>query len=140
VLAKPKVEQKLEEIAVVCHYPDVFVEATGLPPDREVEFTIDLVPGAQPIHKASYHMAPVELKELKEQLQELLDQGFIHSSVSQWGALVLFMKKKDGSMQMCIDYRELNHVTVKNKYPLPRIDDLFDQIKDVSVFSKKIDL
>jgi hypothetical protein len=82
VLAKPKVEQKLEEIAIVRQYPDVFAEATGLPPDREVEFTIDLVPGAQPIHKAPYRMAPVELKELKEQLQELLDRGFIRPSVS----------------------------------------------------------
>jgi hypothetical protein len=139
VLAKPKVEQKLEEIVVVRHYPNVFAEATGLPPDREVEFTIDLVLGAQLMHKAPYRMAPVELKELKEQLQEFLDRGFIHPSVSPWGAPVLFVKKKDGSMQICIDYRELNRITVKNKYPLPRIDDLFDQLQGASVFSK-IDL
>jgi hypothetical protein len=124
---------------VVRHYPNVFAEAIGLPSDREVGFTIDRVPGAQPIHKAPYRMAPVELKELKEQLQELLDRGFIHPSMSPWGAPVLFVKKKDGSMQMCIDYQELNRVTVKNKYPLPQIDDLFDQLKGASVFSK-IDL
>jgi hypothetical protein len=104
-----------------------------------VEFSIDLVPGTQPIHKAPYRMAPTELKELKEQLQELLDWGFIRPSVSPWGAPVLFVKKNDGSMRMCIDYRELNRVTIKNKYPLPRIDDLFDQLKGASIFSK-IDL
>jgi hypothetical protein len=103
-----------------------FSEITRLPPDREVEFSVNLIPGTQPIHKAPYRMAPTELSELKKQLQELLDRGFIRPSVSSWGALVLFVKKKDGSMQMCIDYRELNRVTVKNKYPLPRIDDLFD--------------
>jgi hypothetical protein len=84
-------------------------------------------------------MAPAELKELKEQLQELIDRGFIRPSVSPWGAPVLFVKKKDGSMRLCIDYRELNRVTIRNKYPLPRIDDLFDQLKGASVFSK-IDL
>jgi hypothetical protein len=110
-----------------------------LPPDREIEFTIELMPGTQPIHKAPYRMAPTELKELKEQLQDLLDRGFIQPSVSPWGAPVLFVKKKDGSMRLCIDYRELNKVTIKNKYPLPRIDDLFDQLKGASVFSK-IDL
>jgi hypothetical protein len=129
----------LEEISVVCHYSDVFSKITGLPPDREVEFSIDLVSGTQPIHKAPYRMAPIELRELKEQLQELLDRGFIRPSVSLWGALVLFVKKKDGSLQMCIDYRELNRVSIKNKYPLPRIDDLFDQLKGASIFSK-IDL
>ncbi|RVW32567.1 Transposon Ty3-I Gag-Pol polyprotein [Vitis vinifera] len=94
-----------------------------LPPEREVEFTIDLVPGTGPMSKAPYRMAPVELKELKVQLQELLDKGFIRPSVSPWGAPVLYVKKKDGSMRLCIDYRELNKVTVRNKYPLPRIDD-----------------
>jgi hypothetical protein len=136
VQAKPKVRAKLEEISVVYHYPDVFAEVIGLPPDQKVEFTIDLVPGTQPIHKAPYRMAPIELRELKERLQELLDQGFIHLSVSPWGALVLFVKKKDGSMWLCIDYYELNQVTIKNKYPLPRIDDLFYQLKGASVFSK----
>jgi len=112
VQAKPETKAKLEEIPVVCHYSDVFSEITGLPPNCEVEFSIDLVPGTQP-----YRMAPTELRELKEQLQELLDRGFIHPSISPWGVLVLFVKKKDGSMRMCIDYRELNRVTIKNKYP-----------------------
>jgi hypothetical protein len=111
----------------------------GLPPDREVEFSIDLVPGTQSIHKAPYRMAPTELRGLKEQLQELLVRGFICPSVSPWGGPVLFVKKKDGSLRMCIDYWELNRVTMKNKYPLPRIDDLFDQLKGASKFSK-IDL
>eukprot|EP00261_Vitis_vinifera_P040692 XP_019081935.1 PREDICTED: uncharacterized protein LOC109124301 [Vitis vinifera] len=106
---------------------------------REVEFTIDLVPGTGPMSKAPYRMAPVELKELKVQLQELLDKGFIRPSVSPWGAPVLFVKKNDGSMRLCIDYRELNKMTVRNKYPLPRIDDLFDQLQGACVFSK-IDL
>ncbi|RVW59896.1 Transposon Ty3-G Gag-Pol polyprotein [Vitis vinifera] len=131
---------KMEDIPIVREYPDVFPEdLPGLPPEREVEFTIDLVPGTGPMSKALYRMAPVELKELKVQLQELLDKGFIRPSVSPWGAPVLFVKKKDGSMRLCIDYRELNKVTVRNKYPLPRIDDLFDQLQGACVFSK-IDL
>jgi hypothetical protein len=121
-------------------YPDVFAElTTRLPPDREIEFTIDLIPGTQPIHKAPYRMAPSELKELKKQLEDLVDRGFICPSVSLWGAPVLFVRKKDGSLRMCIDYRELNQVTIKNKYPLPRIYYLFDQLKEATVFSK-IDL
>jgi hypothetical protein len=119
---------------------DVFPEELlGIPPDREIEFTIDLLPNTAPISKAPYRMAPLELKELKDQLQELLDKGFIRPSVSPWGALVLFVKKKDGSMRLCIDYRELNKVTIKNRYPLPRIDDLFDQLQGSQVFFK-IDL
>jgi len=98
---------KLKEIPVVCHYSNVFSEITGLPLNREVEFSIDLVSGTHPIHKAPYRMAPTELRELKEQLKELLDRGFIRPSVSPWGAPVLFVKKKDGSLRMCIDYREL---------------------------------
>ena len=94
--------------------------------------------GTQPISKAPYRMAPIELKELKNQLQELLDKGFIRPSVSPWGAPVLFVKKKDGTMRMCIDYRELNKATIKNKYPLPRIDDLFDQLQGAQVFSRLI--
>jgi hypothetical protein len=94
IQAKPETKARLEEIPVVCHYLDVFSEITRLPPDREVEFSIDLVPGTQPIHKAPYRMAPTELRELKEQLQELLDRGFIRPSVSPWGAPVLFVKKK----------------------------------------------
>ncbi|KAL0551449.1 hypothetical protein IC582_010537 [Cucumis melo] len=125
---------------VVRDYPDVFPEELpGLPPQREVEFAIELEPGTVPISRAPYRMALAELKELKVQLQELLDKGFIRPSVSPWGAPVLFVKKKDGSMRLCIDYRELNKVTVKNRYPLPRIDDLFDQLQGATVFSK-IDL
>ncbi|KAI3813853.1 hypothetical protein L1987_18588 [Smallanthus sonchifolius] len=111
----------------------------GLPPVRQVEFRIDLVPGANPVAKAPYHLAPSEMQELASQLQELSDKGFIRPSHSPWGALVLFVKKKDGSFQMCIDYCELNKLTIKNRYPLPRIDDLFDQLQGSTYFSK-IDL
>ena len=110
-----------------------------LAPDREIEFNIDLLLGTNPIPIAPYRMAPTELKELKEQLQELLDKGFIRPCSSPWGALVLFVKKRDGTMRMCIDYRLLNKVTIKNRYPLPRMDDLFDQLQGASHFSK-IDL
>ncbi|KAL4020916.1 hypothetical protein IC575_019704 [Cucumis melo] len=135
-----EVDVSLSSEPVVRDYPDVFPEELpGLPPHREVEFAIELEPGTVPISRAPYRMAPAELKELKVQLQELLDKGFIRSSVSPWGAPVLFVKKKDGSMRLCIDYRELNKVTVKNRYPLPRIDDLFDQLQGATVFSK-IDL
>ena len=99
-----------------------------MPPKREIDFTIDLVPGTAPISKAPYRMAPAEMGELKEQLQDLLDKGYIRPSASPWGAPVLFVKKKDGGLRLCIDYRELNKVTIKNKYPLPRINDLFDQL------------
>jgi hypothetical protein len=124
---------------MVCNYPDVFSEVKGLPLDREIEFSINLIPRTQPIRKAPYRMAPIELRKLEEQLQKLLDRGFIRPSVSPLGAPVLFVKKKDGSMWMCIDYREMNRVTIKDKYPLPKIDDLFDQLKGATVFSK-IDL
>ncbi|NBK90373.1 RNA-directed DNA polymerase, partial [Listeria monocytogenes] len=130
----------LNDISIVNKFPDVFPEELpGLPPEREIEFCIDLEPGTKPISKAPYRMAPIELQELKIQLQELLDIGFIRPSTSPWGAPVLFVKKKDGSMRLCIDYRELNHVTIKNRYPLPRIDDLFDQLQGAQFFSK-IDL
>ncbi|KAA0040689.1 pol protein [Cucumis melo var. makuwa] len=135
-----EVDVSLSSEPVVRDYPDVFPEELpGLPPHREVEFAIELEPGTVPISRAPYRMAPAELKELKVQLQELLDKGFIRPSMSPWGAPVLFVKKKDGSMRLCIDYRELNKVTVKNRYPLPRIDDLFDQLQGATVFSK-IDL
>src|SRR5215813_13763652 len=111
----------------------------GLPIDREIEFCIDLVPGTQLISIPSYRMAPVKLRELKVQLQDLLDKGFVRPSASPWGASVLFVKKKDGALRLCIDYRQLNKVTIKNKYPLPRIDDLFDQLQGARFFSK-IDL
>ncbi|KAJ9567128.1 hypothetical protein OSB04_003094 [Centaurea solstitialis] len=131
---------ELKSIPVVKEFGDVFPdEIPGLPPTREVEFTIDLIPGATPISKQPYRMAPSEMKELKEQIQDLLNKGYIRPSVSPWGAPVLFVKKKDGSMRLCIDYRKLNKVTVRNKYPLPRIDDLFDQLQGAKFFSK-IDL
>jgi hypothetical protein len=104
---------RIKDFHVVRDYLDVFPEVLpGVPPEREVEFTIDLIPGSEPISKAPYRMAPLELKELKEQLQELLELGFIRPSVSPWGAPVLFVKKKDGSMRLCIDYRELNKITI----------------------------
>ncbi|KAL0551702.1 hypothetical protein IC582_010791 [Cucumis melo] len=135
-----EVDVSLSSEPVVRDYPNVFPkELPGLPPHREVEFAIELEPGTVPISRVPYRMAPAELKELKVQLQELLDKGFIRPSVSPWGAPVLFVKKKDGSMRLCIDYRELNKVTVKNRYPLPRIEDLFDQLQGATVFSK-IDL
>ncbi|GJY55352.1 putative reverse transcriptase domain-containing protein [Tanacetum coccineum] len=111
----------------------------GLPSTRQVEFQIDLVPGAAPVARAPYRLAPSEMKELSEQLKELSDKGFIRPSSSPWGAPVLFVKKKDGSFRMCIDFQELNKLTMKNRYPLPRIDDLFDQLQGSSVYSK-IDL
>lgn len=135
-----KEELRVDDLNVVRDFPDVFPDdLPGLPPEREVEFTIDLLPGAEPISKAPYRMAPVELKELKEQLQELLDTGFIRPSVSPWGAPVLFVKKTDVTMRLCIDYRELNKMTIRNRYPLTRIDDLFDQLQGAQYFSK-IDL
>ncbi|KAL8104390.1 hypothetical protein AgCh_028555 [Apium graveolens] len=130
----------LNEIPIVSEFPDVFPdEFPGLPPDREIEFSIDLVPGAELVLKAPYHMDPMEMNELAKQLQELLDKGLVRPSVSPWVVPVLFVKKKDRSMRLCIDYRELNKLTIKNKYPLLRIDDLFDQVKGACYFSK-IDL
>ena len=127
----------IKEVEVVKEFEDVFPkDLPGIPPDREIEFAIELIPGAAPVSKAPYRLAPMELKELATQLQELLDKGMIRPSVSPWGAPVLFVKKKDGSLRLCIDYRELNKLTIKNKYPLPRIDDLFDQLKDAVHFSK----
>ncbi|GJR84785.1 putative reverse transcriptase domain-containing protein [Tanacetum coccineum] len=133
-------KKRLEDVPIVRDFPKVFLEdLPGLPPTRQVEFQIDLVPGAAPVARAPYRLAPSEMKELSEQLKELSDKGFIRPSSSPWGAPVLFVKKKDGSFRMCIDYRELNKLTVKNRYPLPRIDDLFDQLQGSSVYSK-IDL
>ena len=117
----------LENIPVIREFPDVFPEELlGVPPEREVDLSIEVVQRTTPISRAPYGMAPTELKELKTQLYELLDKGFIRPSVSPWGAPILFVKKKDGTLRMCIDYRQINKVTVKNKYPLPRIEDLFD--------------
>nr|GEW07023.1 putative reverse transcriptase domain-containing protein [Tanacetum cinerariifolium] len=132
--------KRLKDVPVGREFPEVFPEdLLGIPPTRQVEFRIDLVSGAAPVARAPYWLAPSEIKELADQLQELTDKGFIRPSSSPWGALVLFVKKKDGSFRMCIDYRELNKLTVKNRYPLPRIDDLFDQLQGSSVYSK-IDL
>ena len=137
VIDTKKVEPSLSDIPTVCNYPEVFPEELpGLPPHKEIELEIDVIPGATP---GPYRMAPMELKELKLRLQELLEKGFIRPSVSPWGAPMLFVKKKDGTLRLCVDYRKLNKITVKNKYPLPRIDDLFDQLKGASIFSK-IDL
>jgi hypothetical protein len=130
----------LDEIPVVCEYPDVFPDKfPGMPPDRDVEFVIELQSGTAAISKRPYHMPPKELAELKNRLQELLDKGYIRPSSSPWGCPTLFIKKKDGSLRLCVDYRPLNAVTIKNKYPLPRIDVLFDQLAGARVFSK-IDL
>ncbi|KAI3746537.1 hypothetical protein L6452_08971 [Arctium lappa] len=140
VISKEPKQKRLQDIPVVQEFPEVFPEELpGLPPPRQVEFRIELVPGAAPVAKAPYRLAPSEMQELSEQLQELLDKGFIRPSSSPWGAPVLFVKKKDGAFRMCIDYRELNKLTLKNRYPLPRIDDLFDQLQGASYFSK-IDL
>jgi hypothetical protein len=131
---------KLEDIPVVCEYPDVFPdELPGMPPDRDVEFVIELQPGTAPISKRPYRMPPNELAELKIQLQKLLDKGYIHPSASPWGCHSLFVKKKDNSLRLCVDYSPLNAVTIKNKYPLPRIDILFDQLAGAKILSK-IDL
>ncbi|GJU83993.1 putative reverse transcriptase domain-containing protein [Tanacetum coccineum] len=129
--------KRLEDVPVVQEFPEVFLEdLPGIPPTRRVEFRINLVPGATPVARAPYRLAPSEMKELAEQLQELTDKGFIRPSSSPWEALVLFVKKKDGSFWMCIDYKEWNKLTVKNRYPLPRIDDLFDQLQGSSIYSK----
>ncbi|GJY14924.1 putative reverse transcriptase domain-containing protein [Tanacetum coccineum] len=133
-------EKRLEDVPIVQDFPEVFPEdLPGIPPTRQVEFQIDLIPGAAPVARAPYRLAPSEMKELSDQLKELSDKGFIRPSSSPWGAPVLFVKKKDGSFRMCIDYRKLNKLTMKNRYPLPRIDDLFDQLQGSSVYSK-IDL
>jgi hypothetical protein len=130
----------VERIPVVCEYPDVFPdELPRMPPNRNIEFAIELHPGTAPISKRPYRMPPAELAELKKQLQELLNKGFIRASTSPWGCPVLFVKKKAKSLRLCVDYRPLNAITIKNKYPLPHIDVLFDQLVEAKVFSK-IDL
>jgi hypothetical protein len=129
--------QNLEDIPVAYEFPVVFPEdLSGMPPDRNVEFTIELQPGMTPISRRPYKMTPKELAELKVQLNELLDKGYIHPSSSPWGCPVLFVKKKGQSLRLCVDYQPLNAVTIKNKYPLPRIDILFDQLASARVFSK----
>ncbi|GJS46857.1 putative reverse transcriptase domain-containing protein [Tanacetum coccineum] len=140
VMKKKSKEKRLEDVPVIRDFPEVFLEELpGLPPLRQVEFRIDLVSGAALVARAPYRLVPSKMKELSVQLQELLEKGFIRPSSSPWGAPVLFVKKKDRSFRMCTDYRELNKLTVKNRYPLPRIDDLFDQLQGSSIYSK-IDL
>jgi hypothetical protein len=131
---------EIQDIPVVCEFPDVFPEdLSGLPPQRDVEFVIELKPGTAPISRRSYRMPPNELVELKTQLQGLLEKGFIRPSSSPWGCPAIFVKKKDQTLRMCVDYRPLNEVTIKKKYPLLKIDILFDQLTGARVFSK-IDL
>jgi hypothetical protein len=124
---------------VVCEFPDVFPEdLPGLPPERDVEFVIELKPGTAPISKRSYRMSPNELAELKTQLKDLLEKGFIRPSSSPWGCPAIFVKKKDQTLRMFMDYRPLNEVTIKNKYPLPRIYILFDQLTGAQGYSPRL--
>jgi hypothetical protein len=135
-----KEPNSLEIIKVVSEFPDVFPEdLPGMLPERKVEFAIKLLPGTVPISKRAYRVSGLELVELKKQIDELLEKGYIRPSTSPWATPVLFVEKKDGTRRMCIDYRALNGVMIKNKYPLPRIEDLFDQLRGANVFSK-IDL
>ncbi|GKB90222.1 putative reverse transcriptase domain-containing protein [Tanacetum coccineum] len=139
-MEKKSDEKRLEDIPVVREFPEVFPEdIPGLPPIRQVEFQIDLILGEAPVARAPYRLALSEMQELSNQLQELADRGFIRPSTSPWRAPVLFVKYKDGSFRMCINYRELKKLTIKNRYLLPRIDDLFDELQGLSVYSK-IDL
>ncbi|GKA60412.1 putative reverse transcriptase domain-containing protein [Tanacetum coccineum] len=139
-MEKKSDEKQLEDIPVVREFPEFFLEdLPDLPPIHQVEFQIDLIPGAAPVARAPYRLTLSEMQELSDQLQELTDRGFIRPSTSPWGDPVLFVKKKDGSFRMCFDYRELNKLTVKNRYPLSRIYYLFDQLQGSSV-SSKIDL
>jgi hypothetical protein len=131
---------QVQDIRVVCDYANVFpAELPGIPPEHDVAFEIELITGTQPIHKAPCRMAPKEQVELKRQLDDLLAKGFTRPSRSPWAFPVLFVDKKDKSKRLCVDYRALNQVTIKNKYPLPRIDVLFEQLRGAQVFSK-IDL
>jgi hypothetical protein len=121
---------------VLKEFKDVFKEIPGFPPKRDIDFSINMMPGATPVSKNPYRMSTPKLKELQMKLEELLKKGYIRPSVSPWGALVFFMKKKDGTLRLCIEFRQLNKVSMKNKYPLPRIDDLFDQLRGAHIFSK----
>jgi hypothetical protein len=128
--------QNLNDIPLACEFPDVFPEhLLGMSPDQDIEFIIELQPSMTSISRRPYKMTPNELAELKIQLKELLDKWYIHPSSSPWGCPALFVKKKDQSLRLCVDYRPLNDVTIKNKYPLPRIDILFDQLACAKVFS-----
>jgi hypothetical protein len=135
-----KEPDSLEIIKVVSEFPYVFLEDLPcMPPERKVEFAIEFLPGTAPISKRSYRVSGLELVELKKQIDELLEKGYIRPSTLPWAAPILFVEKKDGTRRMCIDYRALNEVTIKNKYPFPIIEDMFDQLRGASVFSK-IDL
>jgi hypothetical protein len=130
----------LEQVPVVCEYPDVFPEELpGMPPDRDIEFIIELIPGTTPIAQRPYRMNPQELEELNKQPANMFSKGLIHPSASHWGSPAFFVDKRDGTIRLCVDYRKLNEVTIKNKYPLPKIQELFDQLNGAKVFSK-IDL
>jgi hypothetical protein len=127
----------LDQVPVVCEYPDVFPEELpGMPPDWDIEFVIELIPRIAPIAQRPYRMNPQELEELKKQLADMLSKGLIRPNGSPWGSLVLFVDKRDGTIRLCVDYHKLNEVTIKNKYPLPKIEDLFDQLNGAKVFSK----
>jgi hypothetical protein len=129
-----KESNRIEAIRIVSEFPDVFPEELlGMPPERKVEFAIELIPDTAPISKRAYRVSGPELVEIKKQIDELLEKGYIRPSTSPWVAPVLFVQKKDGTKRMCIDYRALNEVTIKNKYPLP-LEDLFDQLRGASVF------
>jgi hypothetical protein len=129
----------LEDHVVLEDFEDVFKEVPGLPPKRDIDFSINLMSRVAPVSKTPYRMSTPEPEELQIHLEEILNKGYICPSVSPWGAPVFFVKKKDGTLRLCIDFQQLNKVTIKNKYPLQRIDDLFDQLKDAKIFSK-IDL
>jgi hypothetical protein len=131
--------KEIYDIPVVCEFSDVFPDdLPGLPPDREVEFVIELKPGTAPISRRAYRMPPNELAKLKDQLQELRDKGFIRPSSSPWGCPALFVKKKDQTLRMCVDYRPLNEVTIKNKYLLPRIDIFLINLRGQRYFQRSI--
>jgi hypothetical protein len=127
----------LEDHPILREYRDVFLEEVpGLPPRRDIDFSIELAPGVVPVSRTPYRMSTLEVVELKLKLKEMMDKGYIRPSVSPWGTPTLFVKKKDDTLRLCIDYRKLNKMTIKNKYPLPRIDDLFDQLRGDTIFSK----
>ena len=138
---KTKREYSPETKTILKEYSDVFPDKlpSELPPRRDVDHRIELEQTSPPTSRPIYRMSPAELDELKSQLQELIDAGFIQPSKSPYGAPVLFVKKKDGTMRMCVDYRDLNRITIKNKYPLPRVEELFDRLRGAKYFSK-IDL
>nr|GEU28958.1 putative reverse transcriptase domain-containing protein [Tanacetum cinerariifolium] len=138
VTEKEPAKKQLQEVPVIFNFPKVFLnDLPGLPPPRQVKFKIELIPGVAPVARAPYRLAPSELKELLDQLKELSEKGFICPSSSPWGAPVLFVKMKYESFHMCIDYRELNKLTIKNRYPLLRIDDMFDQLQELNMRQRR---